>query len=204
MAREIETLEQIASSERAFARSKPSIHPLGFLRLQSPDENPRVRIHAWGLLPLSPQGQDFLVHDHNFSFRSTCVLGVTEYRRWSVTSVKEAATHSLFRVIYGESSSSMERVSGCIAAPSSMWSAPKKGDSYAMEIGEFHEARSSSRVAVTFVQVLETSNLAPQVVGPLAAEPLLSFFRRPVTPEEMRKARKVLADYLELARSEPS
>ena len=191
------SLERLTKSDSALLAASPSLHPLGFLRLQLPNyDQAKYRLHIWGALPIVPQDDQLLIHDHNFSFVSHCVIGIVETRNWRLERDAAVASRRLYRVSYDDSGSKLRSFRKCSVEQESDWRGQASGSSYAIEMGQFHEARPRTAFAATVVEVLARSPAHPRVVGPIHYPEQVSFTRRSLSAMEISSARQAIFEAL--------
>lgn len=178
-------------SDADFKAAAPSVHPLGFLRLHLPGHDPsKYRLHVWGALALEPQDRFLLVHDHNFGFISHCLVGTIRTRRWDLIETG-VGSQQIYSVSY-DAVGSMLTSSGLCSVSPAIWDVQEAGSSYAMNIGQFHEAEPLSTFVATVVEVTGNVAAPPRVVGPIDYPSPIRFERRGLSLCELLEAKAVM------------
>lgn len=175
----------------------PRVHGNGFIQL---DLEPGRRLHIWGHRDLPRQVVDTGIHDHVFSFTSTCVVGrvINIHYKIDISGV-HLNTHTVYspRPRSGEDTELLPAEIGGFLGNGRIHVCPRVREMRLVSLGEhynhpaceFHETitdRPSATVMVKAAPVIEAAARArARVLVPLGYEPDNIFDRNSFPPARL-------------------
>lgn len=180
---------------------EPRFHGNGFVQVYL---SPCRRLHIWhpDLPPLAHAGG---IHDHQFAFKSSILLGEIYQSLYEVTAADEAE-HGFYEVFCGHGNTGgpfqFQRpepvlLSDCRTrlVESSVF---VRGDAYELGLGKFHETRTlAGRITMTFLEKTEERrDYSPKVVRSHVDGPLGNAFDHAIEKRRIWTAIKDACDEL--------
>lgn len=171
-----------------------TIHPLGFIQVKlATYEEFSLRFHVWPSPGIPPQEPVWRIHRHGWVLRSYVLRGEAVNYEYGIEE-DPGGDRRLYRVAYGESTSTLERTDTLISYTQTSMAEYTAPAVYEIPADAFHATVSpSGEPTATFVVVYSEKESSPLVVGDADGDNRFEFHRHRVPPDDLRQ---VLAQVL--------
>lgn len=156
------------------------IHPLGFyvLKLGQIDDDLNIRLHIWNN-KLTPQNLELMVHNHIFDMKSFVLKGEIINKEYELICDENKVTkNQLYKVNYSNNNSILIKSESNFTLLETKQSTIKKGHSYKIDAGVFHESIVQNPYTATLLITKLAKIKNPTVVAKCDLGNEISFNRK--------------------------
>lgn len=155
-------------------------HPLGFLMINLGyiSDQESIRLHIWSDNIRSTQDPPWMIHNHNWTFKSYILCGKITNQVYRISNYQNAPTNKIYQVIYNDNMSNLIATEKLVYSSLIAETEFTQGEIYSMDSREFHSTIvENNTFAATIVLSRKMDTIPPEVIGDLQGRDIYSYKR---------------------------